>query len=54
MRNRSPNAYNKCPKISNYHLDKYFYYAAKSNQEYLDELVDSKTRINLTIKKVAN
>jgi len=51
LRDRSPGACNKCPKISNCHLDKYFYYATKSNQEYLDELIDSRTGINLTISE---
>lgn len=36
LRDRSPGACNKCPKIANCHLDKYFYYATKSNQEYLN------------------
>lgn len=48
LRDRSPGACNKCPKINHCHLDKYFYYATKSNQEYLDELVDSRVGINLT------
>lgn len=48
MRDRSPGACNKCPKMANCHLDKYFYYATKANQEYLDELVDSRVGINLT------
>ena len=48
MRDRSPGACNKCSKMANCHLDKYFYYATKANQEYLDELVDSRIGINLT------
>lgn len=48
LRDRSPGACNKCPKIANCHLDKYFYYATKANQEYLNELVDSRTGINIT------
>lgn len=51
MRDRSPGACNKCPKIANCHLDKYFYYATKANQEYLDELVDSRVGINLTVSE---
>ena len=51
MRDRSPGACNKCPKITNCHLDKYFYYATKANQEYLDELVDSRVGINLTVSE---
>ena len=56
-RDRSPGACNKCPKMSSCHLDKYFYYANKANQDYLDELVDSRTGINLTVterKKIGN
>ena len=33
---RSLGACNKYPKITNCHLDKYFYYATKTNQEYLN------------------
>lgn len=51
MRDRFPGACNKCPKITNCHLDKYFYYATKANQEYLDELVDSRVGINLTVSE---
>ena len=51
MRDRSPGACNKCPKIANCHLDKYFYYATKANQEYLDELVNSRVGINLTVSE---
>lgn len=47
-RDRSPGACNKCSKITNCHLDKYFYYATKANQEYLNELVDSRIGINIT------
>ena len=48
LRDRTPGSCNKCPKINNCHLDKYFYYATKANQEYLNELVDSRTGINIT------
>ena len=48
LRDRSPSACNKSPKITNCHLDKYFYYATKANQEYLNEFVDSRTGINVT------
>ena len=51
MRDRSPGACNKCPKIATCHLDKYFYYATKANQEYLNELVDSRVGINLTVSE---
>lgn len=47
-RDKSPGACNKCPKMANCHLDKYFYSATRSNQEYLFELVDSRIGINLT------
>lgn len=48
LRDRSPGACNKCPKMSSCHLDKYLYNATKANQDYLYELVDSRTGINLT------
>ena len=48
LKDSSPSACNKCPKITNCHLDKYFYYATKANQEYLNELVDSRIGINIT------
>ena len=51
LRDRSPSACNKCPKITNCHLDKYFYYATKANQEYLNEFVDSRTGSNITPAK---
>ena len=48
-RDKSPGACNKCPKSRSCHLDKYFYYADKANKEYLEELVDSREGVNLTI-----
>lgn len=47
-RDKSPGACNKCPNISRYHLDKYFYYATKANEEYKLDLVDFREGINLT------
>jgi IS30 family transposase len=47
-RDRSPGACNKCPNINKCHLDKYFYYAAKANEEYKNDLVDFREGINLT------
>lgn len=49
LRDKSPGACNKCPKISSCHIDHYFYYANKANDEYLKKLVDSREGINLTI-----
>lgn len=48
LRDRSPGVCNKCPKMVSCHLDKYFYNANRSNQEYLFDLVDSRVGINLT------
>lgn len=39
---------NKCPKINNCRLDKYFYHAAKAHEEYLYTLSDSREGVNLT------
>ena len=47
-RDKSPGACNKCPNISRCHLDKYFYYATKANEEYKLDLVDFREGINLT------
>lgn len=47
-RDRSPGACNKCPNISRCHLDKYFYYATKANEQYKQDLVDFREGINLT------
>ena len=38
---------NSCQPISSCKLDKYFYYANKSNEQYLYSLVDSRTGVNL-------
>lgn len=46
-RDRSPGACNKCPSMAKCHLDKYFYSAVRSNQEYKKLLVDSREGINL-------
>ena len=46
-RDRSPGACNKCPNISNCHLDKYFYYASQAEESYLYTLKDSREGINL-------
>lgn len=51
LKDSSPSVCNKCPKITNCHLDKYFYYATKANQEYLNEFVDSRTGSNITPAK---
>lgn len=48
FRDRSPGACNKCPNMQKCHLDKYFYYANRANEEYLYTLVDSREGINLT------
>lgn len=48
LRDRSPGACNKCPKMSSCHLDKYFYYAEKADREYRRDLVDFRQGINLT------
>ncbi len=48
-RDRSPGACNKCPNITKCHLDKYFYYASKAEEEYKIDLVDFREGINLTI-----
>jgi IS30 family transposase len=47
-RDRSPGACNKCPDIGKCHLDKYFYYATKADEEYKNDLVDFREGINLT------
>lgn len=46
-RDRSPGACNKCPNISNCHLDKYFYYTSQAHESYLYTLKDSREGINL-------
>lgn len=46
-RDRSPGACNKCPNVSRCHLDKYFYYASKAEEDYKYTLVDSRQGINL-------
>ena len=48
FRDRSPGACNKCPNLSKCHLDKYFYYANKADEEYRYDLVDSRQGINMT------
>ncbi len=40
LRDRSPGACNKCPKMTSCHLDKYFYNAEKADKEYRRDLVD--------------
>ena len=47
-RDRSPGACNKCPNIAKCHLDKYFYYATKADEQYRIDLVDFREGINLT------
>lgn len=47
-RDRSPGACNKCPNIPRCHLDKYFYYATKANEQYRSDLADFREGINLT------
>lgn len=47
-RDRSPGACNKCPNIPRCHLDKYFYYATKADEQYRIDLVDFRQGINLT------
>ncbi len=47
-RDRSPGACNGCPNLQKCHLDKYFYYAKRANQEYKEDLVDFRQGINLT------
>lgn len=57
LRDRSPGACNKCPKMSSCHLDKYFYNAEKADKEYRRDLVDFRQGINLTTneaKELAN
>ena len=57
LRDRSPGACNKCPKLSSCHLDKYFYYAEKADKEYRHDLIDFRQGINLTTneaKELAN
>ena len=51
-RDKSPGACNKCPNINNCHLDKYFYYANKADEEYKTDLVDFREGINMTILEV--
>lgn len=51
-RDRSPGAWNKCPKIATCHLDKYFYYATQANEEYKNDLVDFREGINMTTSEV--
>ena len=51
LRDRSPGACNKCPKMTSCHLDKYFYNAEKANKEYRRDLVDFRQGINLTTKE---
>ena len=56
-RDKSPGACNKCPNISKCHLDKYFYYATKADEEYKTDLVDFREGINMTtleVKELAN
>lgn len=48
LRDRSPGACNKCPKMSSCHLDKYFYNAENADKEYHKDLVDFRQGINLT------
>ena len=57
MRDRSPGACNKCPKIHSCRLDKYFYNAEHADKEYRRDLADFRQGINLTIgeaKDLAN
>lgn len=51
-RDKSPGACNKCPKMAACHLDKYFYYATKANEEYKKDLVDYRDGINMTTLEV--
>lgn len=51
LRDRSPGACNKCPKMTSCHLDKYFYNAEKADKEYRRDLVDFRQGINLTTKE---
>lgn len=51
LRDRSPGACNKCPKMTSCHLDKYFYNAEKTDKEYRRDLVDFRQGINLTTKE---
>ena len=48
FRDRSPGACNKCPDSNKCHLDKFFYYADKAEEEYRYDLVDSRQGINMT------
>lgn len=51
-RDRKVGACNLCPKISNCHLDKYFYYANQAHENYLYTLSDSRAGINLTTSEM--
>lgn len=51
LRDRSPGACNKCPKMTSCHLDKYLYNAEKADKEYRRDLVDFRQGINLTTKE---
>lgn len=56
-KDRSPGVCNKCPNIAKCHLDKYFYYATNTNEEYKTDLVDFREGINMTtleVKELAN
>ena len=50
-RDKSPGACNKCDKAGKCHLDKYFYNANHSYDEYRRDLVDFREGINLTTKE---
>jgi len=49
FRDKSPGACNKCPDSPRCHLDKYFYYAEKAHNEYINDLSDFRQGINMTI-----
>lgn len=45
-------ACNKCPKMGNCYLDKYFYRATTAHEEYLYTLSDSREGVNLTTSQL--
>ena len=53
-RDRTVGACNLCPNISKCHLDKYFYYANKAQENYIYILSDAREGINLTTTEMKN
>jgi len=51
-RDRSPGACNGCEKYKSCRFDKYYYSPEDAHKEYRNDLVDSRTGVNLTLSEV--